>query len=151
MSCQLWHISFACIGCYFSVFCFYSEVCQLLVLSCLTGCDKNKCKFLRHCEQEGLGGRAMSVDRPLQQVILTHFSEVMLNQIFSVMMMTRLTLTLHYPFTIQQNSIDKAVKDMVQKFGRRRYIANLGHGMYPDMDPEHLAAFVHAVQKYSKV
>lgn len=58
---------------------------------------------------------------------------------------------IHYFFTVQQNSIDKAVKNMVQKFGRHRYIANLGHGMYPDMDPEHLAAFVHAVQKYSKV
>lgn len=39
---------------------------------------------------------------------------------------------------------------MIEKFGRNRYIANLGHGMYPDMDPEHLAAFVNAVHKYSK-
>ncbi|XP_069192710.1 uroporphyrinogen decarboxylase [Procambarus clarkii] len=46
--------------------------------------------------------------------------------------------------------IDTAVKEMVEKFGRERYIANLGHGMYPDMDPEHLAAFVEAVHKYSK-
>lgn len=50
-----------------------------------------------------------------------------------------------------KNSIDKAVKNMIQKFGRCRYIANLGHGMYPDMDPEHLATFVQAVQKYSRV
>ncbi|XP_045135504.1 uroporphyrinogen decarboxylase-like isoform X2 [Portunus trituberculatus] len=49
-----------------------------------------------------------------------------------------------------KKSIDTAVKEMVQKFGRHRYIANLGHGMYPDMDPDHLAAFVQAVQKYSK-
>ncbi|XP_037780900.1 uroporphyrinogen decarboxylase-like [Penaeus monodon] len=46
--------------------------------------------------------------------------------------------------------IDNAVKEMIEKFGRNRYIANLGHGMYPDMDPEHLAAFVNAVHKYSK-
>ena len=52
--------------------------------------------------------------------------------------------------TNPQKSIDTAVKEMVQKFGRQRYIANLGHGMYPDMDPDHLAAFVQAVQKYSK-
>ncbi|MPC27674.1 Uroporphyrinogen decarboxylase [Portunus trituberculatus] len=51
---------------------------------------------------------------------------------------------------VPQKSIDTAVKEMVQKFGRHRYIANLGHGMYPDMDPDHLAAFVQAVQKYSK-
>ncbi|KAG7160947.1 uroporphyrinogen decarboxylase-like [Homarus americanus] len=49
-----------------------------------------------------------------------------------------------------KKSIDGAVKEMIQKFGRDRYIANLGHGMYPDMDPEHLAAFVEAVHKYSK-
>lgn len=39
---------------------------------------------------------------------------------------------------------------MLEKFGTQRYIANLGHGMYPDMDPEHLAAFVDAVHQYSE-
>ena len=38
---------------------------------------------------------------------------------------------------------------MLHKFGTQRYIANLGHGMYPDMDPEHLKAFVDAVHTYS--
>ncbi|KAK4303913.1 hypothetical protein Pmani_024119 [Petrolisthes manimaculis] len=45
--------------------------------------------------------------------------------------------------------IDSSVKDMVEKFGCERYIANLGHGMYPDMDPRHLAAFVEAVHTHS--
>ena len=39
---------------------------------------------------------------------------------------------------------------MVERFGRDRYIANLGHGIYPDMDPSHLEVFVDAVHKYTR-
>ncbi len=39
---------------------------------------------------------------------------------------------------------------MLQKFGTQRLIANLGHGMYPDFDPEHLRAFVDAVHRHSE-
>ncbi|XP_069940062.1 uroporphyrinogen decarboxylase isoform X1 [Cherax quadricarinatus] len=46
--------------------------------------------------------------------------------------------------------IDKAVKEMLSKFGVDRYIANLGHGMYPDMEPQHVSTFINAVHKYSK-
>lgn len=42
------------------------------------------------------------------------------------------------------------VKEMLKKFGAQRYIANLGHGIYPDMDPDHLAWFINAVHKYSE-
>jgi len=35
--------------------------------------------------------------------------------------------------------------DMVKRFGKQRYIANLGHGMYPDMDPEKVKVFVDAI------
>ena len=37
------------------------------------------------------------------------------------------------------------------RFGSQRWIANLGHGIYPDMDPDHLAAFIEAVHKHSAV
>ena len=37
---------------------------------------------------------------------------------------------------------------MVAGFGGRRYIANLGHGMYPDMDPASVQVFVDAVHGY---
>lgn len=36
-------------------------------------------------------------------------------------------------------------KDMVIKFGKRRYIANLGNGVLPNTDPDHVKAFVDAV------
>lgn len=49
-----------------------------------------------------------------------------------------------------QEDISRLVKEMLGKFGTQRTIANLGHGMYPDMDPEHLAAFVDAVHKHSE-
>ena len=39
---------------------------------------------------------------------------------------------------------------MVKDFGCTRYIANLGHGMYPDMDPEHMNVFVNSVHKHSE-
>ncbi|OQV24030.1 putative Uroporphyrinogen decarboxylase [Hypsibius exemplaris] len=38
--------------------------------------------------------------------------------------------------------------DMIKQFGTRRYIANLGHGIYPDMDPAHVAVFIDAVHAY---
>ncbi|XP_030061027.1 uroporphyrinogen decarboxylase [Microcaecilia unicolor] len=45
--------------------------------------------------------------------------------------------------------IGEIVKKMMEEFGTQRYIANLGHGLYPDMDPEHVGAFVEAVHKHS--
>ncbi|XP_078527887.1 uroporphyrinogen decarboxylase isoform X2 [Lissotriton helveticus] len=49
-----------------------------------------------------------------------------------------------------KEKIGEIVKQMIEGFGTRRYIANLGHGLYPDMDPEHVGAFVEAVHKHSK-
>lgn len=43
------------------------------------------------------------------------------------------------------------VKNMLEKFGTQRYIANLGHGVYPDFNPEHIGAFVDAVHDLSKL
>jgi len=47
------------------------------------------------------------------------------------------------------DQIDKIVSDMADKFGGQRWIANLGHGIYPDMSPDHLEGFIQAVHKHS--
>ena len=47
-------------------------------------------------------------------------------------------------------SIRAAVRRMLEAFGPRRHIANLGHGMHPDHDPAHARVFVDAVHEYSE-
>lgn len=51
---------------------------------------------------------------------------------------------------IFQEQISEIVKRMLEGFGTKGYIANLGHGLYPDMDPENVGAFVEAVHQHSK-
>jgi uroporphyrinogen decarboxylase len=40
---------------------------------------------------------------------------------------------------------------MVGQFGTQRYIANLGHGVYPDTDPDKVRCFIEAVKEYSSL
>jgi len=47
------------------------------------------------------------------------------------------------------SEIVKAAEELVDTFGSERHIANLGHGIYPDMKPDHLETFIEAVHKYS--
>jgi uroporphyrinogen decarboxylase len=39
---------------------------------------------------------------------------------------------------------------MLTKFGCKNYIANLGHGIYPDMDPESVQHLVETLHKISE-
>jgi uroporphyrinogen decarboxylase len=47
------------------------------------------------------------------------------------------------------DQIRKEVKNMVQQFGTQRYIANLGHGVYPDTDPDKVRCFIESVKEFS--
>ena len=51
---------------------------------------------------------------------------------------------------VRQENISKLAREMLLKFGTQRYIANLGHGIYPDIDPQHMKAFVNSVHKQSE-
>lgn len=45
--------------------------------------------------------------------------------------------------------IQKEVKQMIDAFGAQSYIANLGHGITPNVPPAHAKAFIEAVKNYS--
>lgn len=45
--------------------------------------------------------------------------------------------------------IEKETKEMLKAFGRQNYIANLGHGVYPDTDPEKVKCFIDTIKTYS--
>jgi uroporphyrinogen decarboxylase len=47
------------------------------------------------------------------------------------------------------SEIQKQTKAMVDVFGKYRYIANLGHGVYPDTDPDKVKCFIETVKEYS--
>lgn len=45
--------------------------------------------------------------------------------------------------------VETATKKMIDQFGTKRHIANLGHGVYPDTNPEMVKVFVETVKSYS--
>lgn len=49
------------------------------------------------------------------------------------------------------DEIKREVKKMIEAFGTQRYIANLGHGVYPDMQPDKVRCFIDSVKEYSAI
>ncbi|KAL4236371.1 hypothetical protein ACF0H5_004756 [Mactra antiquata] len=49
-----------------------------------------------------------------------------------------------------ENELKTEVKSMLKKFGTQRYIANLGHGVHKDVNPDNVRMFVDAVHMYSE-
>lgn len=46
--------------------------------------------------------------------------------------------------------VEEATKKMLDEFGPYHHIANLGHGVYPDIDPEKVKCFIETVKAYSE-
>ncbi len=51
----------------------------------------------------------------------------------------------------EPETIRRLTHRMLEAFGSRGHIANLGHGLYPDHNPDHVRAFVEAVHDYVPV
>lgn len=48
-------------------------------------------------------------------------------------------------------TIREETRKMIDQFGTFRHVANLGHGVYPDIDPEKVKVFIEEVKSYSAV
>ena len=47
------------------------------------------------------------------------------------------------------DSIKNETRKMIDRFGKSKHIANLGHGVYPDMEAEKVKCFIDEVKEYS--
>ena len=45
--------------------------------------------------------------------------------------------------------IESRTKNLLNSFGNQRHIANLGHGIYPDTDPEKVKCFIETVKEFA--
>ena len=50
----------------------------------------------------------------------------------------------------EKEIIKQEVHRMIQEFGAQKYIANLGHGVYPDTDFNKVKYFIDLIKEYKK-
>ncbi len=48
-----------------------------------------------------------------------------------------------------EETIQKETISMLKQFGKQNYIANLGHGLYPDTEKSKIKFFVDTIKSYS--
>jgi uroporphyrinogen decarboxylase len=46
-------------------------------------------------------------------------------------------------------TIETKTNDMLKTFGNARHIANLGHGVYPDISPDSVKCFIDTVKSHN--
>ena len=46
------------------------------------------------------------------------------------------------------SDVEKSTNNLLNSFKSRRHIVNLGHGVYPDIDPEKVKTFINTVKNY---
>lgn len=49
------------------------------------------------------------------------------------------------------DEIKKETRAMLEAYGDHPFIANLGHGVYPDTDPDKVRCFIDTVKAYTRV
>ncbi len=49
-----------------------------------------------------------------------------------------------------EDDLEVKAKEQADAFGVQRWIGNLGHGIYPDVNPNHLGAYLKAFHKHAK-
>ena len=49
----------------------------------------------------------------------------------------------------QKNELIKLTKEMLNEFGKEKYIANLGHGILPNTPVDNVKVFVDTIKNYS--
>jgi uroporphyrinogen decarboxylase len=46
------------------------------------------------------------------------------------------------------SEVERLTNNMLNSFSSKRHIVNLGHGVYPDIDPEKVRTFINTVKNY---
>ena len=46
------------------------------------------------------------------------------------------------------SEVERQTNNMLNSFISKRHIVNLGHGVYPDIDPEKVKTFINTVKNY---